>query len=184
MMINGHHTSLTPIEQARRTAALAAYQTEQEPALSSSYDERRYGKYAADVIRDCKRDVAAASPDSELTVFREVAAKLGQAAADQWLPKGEVAAILNDVAMADGNFGMTESPSPYWRRVMRIEPRALARAFERELLGRNNLVSGQASGRAGRSPSIKLDAAVPDQFLLFSFAGDSVVSRNRPNGTK
>jgi putative DNA primase/helicase len=77
-----------------------------DAGISESDDERLYGHYAAQILRDCKRDVALAPPDAKKIVFQEVANTLSQMAADGWLPKAMTVDRLLEIAEAHGSFGL------------------------------------------------------------------------------
>jgi putative DNA primase/helicase len=77
-----------------------------DAGISESDDERLYGHYAAQILRDCRRDVALAPPDAKKIVFQEVANTLGQMAADGWLPKAMTVDRLLEIAEAHGSFGL------------------------------------------------------------------------------
>lgn len=112
---------LTAIELSRRAAVLSAAnppQTDQrgkakpppvEAFISEPSDERRYGKMAAQVIRDARRSVALASNDAQLAVFQQAAATLAEAVEGQWLPKNVMVDRLRDIAAAHGFFGQEAS---------------------------------------------------------------------------
>jgi hypothetical protein len=70
-------------------------------------DERLYGRHAAQILRDCRRDVALAPAGAKEIAFQEVAKKLGQAVADQWLPKTLMVDRLLEIALAHGSFGLS-----------------------------------------------------------------------------
>jgi putative DNA primase/helicase len=116
---------LTAVESARRAAALTANQASNQPmdfapaemldvvaaasadtAKREDNDERLYGRYAAQILSDGRRDVALAASDTKAIAFQEVAKKIGQAVADQWLPKAVMADRLLDIAEAHGSFGL------------------------------------------------------------------------------
>jgi hypothetical protein len=58
-----------------------------DAGILESDDERLYGRHAAQILRECRRDVALAPADVKTIAFQDVAKKLGQTVADQWLPK-------------------------------------------------------------------------------------------------
>jgi RecA-family ATPase len=116
---------LTPIEAAQRAAALKANQAPNQrlaPAVSPGMidevaaiadaagpernDAFLYGKHAAKILGDGRRDVALASANEKRTVFREVAKTFGQAVADQWIPKSAMMDRLVDIAETHGCFGL------------------------------------------------------------------------------
>jgi putative DNA primase/helicase len=70
-------------------------------------DERLYEPRAAQILRDCRRDVALAPADAKEIAFQEVAKRIGQAVADQWLPKAVMVDWLMDIAQAHGSFGLS-----------------------------------------------------------------------------
>jgi putative DNA primase/helicase len=69
-------------------------------------DERLYGRHAAEILRDCRRDVALAPSGAKTIAFQDVAKKLGQAVTDQWLPKAAAVDRLLEIAEAHGSFGL------------------------------------------------------------------------------
>jgi putative DNA primase/helicase len=115
---------LTAIESARRAAALKANGESDQPtaaAVSSEMleevaavdeagsevaDERLFGPRTAQFLSDCRRDVALAPEDTKKIVFQEMAKKIGQAVAGQWLPKTVMMDRLLDIAEAHGSFGL------------------------------------------------------------------------------
>jgi putative DNA primase/helicase len=116
---------LTAIEAAQRAAALKANHAQNQrsaPAVSPGMmdedaaiadaagpernDAFPYGKHAAKILSDGRRDVALASADEKRTVFREVAKTFGQAVADQWIPKSAMMDRLVDIAETHGCFGL------------------------------------------------------------------------------
>jgi len=117
---------LTAIESARRAAALKANREPDQPtvaAVSSEMldevaavtdtadsevaDERLFGPRTAQFLSDCRRDVALAPEDTKKIVFQEMAKKIGQAVAGQWLPKTVMTDRLLDIAEAHGSFGLS-----------------------------------------------------------------------------
>ena len=115
---------LTPIELARRAAALKANQesdaavavssemldevaTVANTAGSEATDERLFGRRTAQFLSDCRRDVALASEETRKIVFQEVARKIGEAVADQWLSKAAMMDCLFHIAEAHRFFGLT-----------------------------------------------------------------------------
>ncbi len=98
-------TPLTPLELQRRAAALntQSYGTNGGGPAQSDID--LYGKHAAGMLRDCKRDIAQAFPPDRIGVFKSAAQRLGHAVADRWLPKDIVAERLQEIAVAHGSFG-------------------------------------------------------------------------------
>jgi putative DNA primase/helicase len=143
---------LTAIESARRAAALKANQDPCQPratAVSSSElpdgvsavanmaepndtDERLFGPRTAQFLRDCRRDVRLASEETRKIVFQEVAEKIGEAVADQWLSKAAMMDCLFQIAEAHCFFGLT--PDQFQQLVadaaeaIRIPPAAPASA--------------------------------------------------------
>jgi putative DNA primase/helicase len=112
-------TPLTAIETARRAAALTENQESHQPpapvvtpetldvvAVPDENDEHLYGRYAAQILSDGRRDVALAPSDAKMMAFQEVAKKIGQAVADQWLSKAAMVDRLLDIAEAHGCFGL------------------------------------------------------------------------------
>jgi putative DNA primase/helicase len=116
---------LTAIESARRAAALKANKESDQPtaaAVSSEMldevavvtntagpeatDERLFGRRTAQFLSGCRRDVALASEETRKTVFQEVAKKIGEAVADQWLPKAAMMDRLFHIAEAHRSFGL------------------------------------------------------------------------------
>jgi putative DNA primase/helicase len=69
--------------------------------------ERLYGRRAAKILRDCKRDVALAPSHAKKIAFQKVVTRIGQAAADQWLPKAAMVDWLMDIARAHGSLGLS-----------------------------------------------------------------------------
>ena len=67
---------------------------------------RLYGRRAAQVLSEGRRDVALASSDAKRSVYQEVVRSISQAVADQWLPKTVMADWLMDIARAHGSFGL------------------------------------------------------------------------------
>jgi RecA-family ATPase len=117
---------LTAIESALRAAALKANQESDQStaaAVSSEMlgevaavtdtagsevvDERQFGRRTALFLSDCRRDVALASEDTKKIVFQEVAKKIGEAVADQWLTKAAMMDRLQDIAEGHGSFGLS-----------------------------------------------------------------------------
>jgi AAA domain len=69
--------------------------------------ERLYGNRAAEILRNCQRDVALASAgDGKIAAFRKAATMLGEAVAGQWLPKDVIADHLQNIANAHNLFGL------------------------------------------------------------------------------
>jgi len=116
---------LTAIESARRAAALKANQAPQQPigaaVPSETLDEAAaitdftmpkandvflYGQHAAKILSDCSRAVALAPEETRKIVFQEVAKKIGEAVAGQWLPKATMMDRLLEIAEAHGSFGL------------------------------------------------------------------------------
>jgi hypothetical protein len=117
---------LTAIESARRAAALKANQEPSQPLapvvsagilskkvvavtdapVSEATDEHLFGGRTAKMLSNCWRDVALAREDMKKIVFYEMAKKLGEAVAGQWLPKAVMMDRLLDVAEAHGSFGL------------------------------------------------------------------------------
>jgi putative DNA primase/helicase len=64
------------------------------------------GRRTAQFLSGCRRDVALASPETRKIVFQEVAKKIGEAVADQWLPKAAMMDHLRDIAECHGSFGL------------------------------------------------------------------------------
>jgi len=117
---------LTPIESARRAAALKATQESHRAAVaavasemlgedgaatdtagSEVLDERLFGRRTALFLSDCRRDVALAPEDTKKIVFQEVAKKIGEAVANQWLSKAAMMDHLQDIAVGHCSFGLT-----------------------------------------------------------------------------
>jgi hypothetical protein len=116
---------LTATEKARRAAVL---EKSQEPggqltaAVTSEPDEAaevmantsaqensdafKYGHHAAQILSDCRRDVAVAPKGMKLVAFQEVAEKIGNAVSGQWLPKAVMADRLFEIAEAHRSFGL------------------------------------------------------------------------------
>ena len=118
---------LTAIESARRAAALKGNQEPKRPlaaaaspemgdegvvvnetAAPEANDEIDFGPRTAQILRNCRRDVAFAPEDTKKIVFQEVAKKLGEAVAGQWLPKTVMIDRLLDIAEAHGSFGLNQ----------------------------------------------------------------------------
>jgi putative DNA primase/helicase len=115
---------LTAIESARRAAALKANGESAQPtaaamsfevldevatvdtASSEVTDKRQFGQRTAQILSDCRRDVALAPKDTKKIVFQDIAKKLGQAVTGQWLPKAVMMDRLSDIADAHGSFGL------------------------------------------------------------------------------
>ena len=116
---------LTAIESARRAAALKANQDSHQPtaaAVSSEMleevavttdttvpeanDAFLYGQHAAKILSDCSRAVALAPKEARKIAFQEAAKKIGEAVADQWLPKAMMMDRLLDIAETHGSFGL------------------------------------------------------------------------------
>jgi AAA domain len=112
---------LTAIESARRAGALKADRESNQPtaaAVSSEMldeddavastaepedtDERLFGRRTAR-----QREVALASEETRKIVFQEVARKIGEAVADQWLSKAAMMDCLFHIAEAHRFFGLT-----------------------------------------------------------------------------
>jgi len=117
---------LTAIETASRAAVLKASQDPRQPmaavvssemldeitavtdtARSEAADKRLFGQRTALFLSDCRRDVALASENTKKIVFQEVAKKIGEAVADQWLTKAAMMDRLQDIAEGHGSFGLT-----------------------------------------------------------------------------
>jgi hypothetical protein len=116
---------LTPIETARRAAALKANQESNRPlaaavssemrdevvavnetAVPEANDEFLFGRRAAQILSDSRREVALAPEGMKKIVFQEIAKKLGEEVAGQWLPKTVMIDRLLDIAQAHGSFGL------------------------------------------------------------------------------
>ncbi|MBR0941566.1 AAA family ATPase [Bradyrhizobium liaoningense] len=115
---------LTPIETARRTAALkeqkanrtlgaaAAPEMRDElvavngTAAPEPNDEFDFGARTARILRNCRRDVALAPDDTKKIVFQRIAKKLGEAVAGQWLPRTVMIDRLLDIAVTHSSFGL------------------------------------------------------------------------------
>jgi putative DNA primase/helicase len=115
---------LTAIEAARRAAALKANrESDQTTAAAVSFemldevaavdtagsevaDKRQFGQRTAQILSDCRRDMALAPAHTKKTVFQEIAKKLGEEVAGQWLPKMVMVDRLSDFAQAHGSFGL------------------------------------------------------------------------------
>src|SRR5258708_38601792 len=113
---------LTATEAGRRAAAMKANQESHQPtaaAVSSEMleevaavdeagsevaDEHLFGRRTAQFLSDCRRDVALAPQDAKKIVFQEIAKKIGQEVAGQWLPKTVMMDRLSDIAEAHGSF--------------------------------------------------------------------------------
>ena len=114
---------LTATERARRAAVLAANQpaaandpidigdSAEAPAdqiLHEPNGVRIYGQYAAEILRNSKRDVALASMgEDKISAFRRAATSLSEAVAGQWLPKDVIVDQLQDIAVAHNSFGLS-----------------------------------------------------------------------------
>ena len=69
---------------------------------------RIYGQYAAEILRNSKRDVALASMgEDKISAFRRAATSLSEAVAGQWLPKDVIVDQLQDIAVAHNLFGLS-----------------------------------------------------------------------------
>ena len=115
---------LTAIESARRAAALKANrESSQTTAAAVSFempdevaavdtagsevaDKRQFGQRTAQILSDCRRDMALAPEHTKKTVFQEIAKRLGEEVAGQWLPKMVMVDRLSDFAQAHGSFGL------------------------------------------------------------------------------
>jgi putative DNA primase/helicase len=116
---------LTPIETARRAAALKANQESNRPlaaaassemrdevvavnetAVPEANDELLFGRRAAQILSDSRREVALAPEGVKKIVFQEIAKKFGAEVAGQWLPKTVMIDRLLDIAQAHGSFGL------------------------------------------------------------------------------
>jgi putative DNA primase/helicase len=112
---------LTAIEAARRVAALKANLESHQPtaaavgfdmldgfaaAGSEATDKRQFGQRTAQILSDCRREMALAPEDSKKIVFQEIAKKLGEEVAGQWLTKVAMVDRLSDFAQAHGSFGL------------------------------------------------------------------------------
>jgi putative DNA primase/helicase len=115
---------LTAIESARRAAALKANrESDTAVAVSSEMldevatvantarpeatDERLFGRRTAQFLSGCRRDVALASEETRKIVFQEVAKKIGEAVAEQWLSKAAMVDRLFHIAEGHRFFGLT-----------------------------------------------------------------------------
>ena len=114
---------LTATERARRAAVLAANQpaaandpidigdSAEAPADQIPHEPngvRIYGQYAAEILRNAKRDVALASMgEDKISAFRRAATSLSEAVAGQWLPKDVIVDQLQDIAVAHNSFGLS-----------------------------------------------------------------------------
>jgi hypothetical protein len=96
---------LTANESALRAAALKANrESDQTTTAAISFemldevaavdtagfevaDKRQFGQRTAQILSDCRRDMALAPEHTKKTVFQEIAKKLGEEVAGQWLPK-------------------------------------------------------------------------------------------------
>src|SRR6266851_5432967 len=58
------------------------------------------------ILSDCCRDVALAPKENKRSVFEEVAKKMGDAVAGQWLPKTVMMDRLLGIAETHGSFGL------------------------------------------------------------------------------
>jgi hypothetical protein len=149
---------LTPVELARRAAALTATRSDDqegdanaETVHSEPSDERQYGTKAAKILRDAKRGVALASNDAKLAVFHEAAAALAQAVASQWLPKNVMVDRLYEIATANGFFGrhrhdIEEAIGKYSENVpLPVKPVALPPLSSHPERPKRRLISHRAS---------------------------------------
>lgn len=110
------------------------------PAFPAS-DDRQCGSRAAGILRNAARDVALApSIEAKLIAFSEVAATLGRAVSDLWLPKTIVVQRLNQIADAHRRFGLGND------EIERIVSEAIARTDLRFK------AAPSTSARAGRAP--------------------------------
>jgi hypothetical protein len=117
---------LTALESSRRAAALkASVDANQLPALAVSAaavqedamspetsppkhsDEFLYGRHAAQILSDCRRNVALAPEFEKKIAFQQASTAIGEAVAGQWLPKAVMVDNLLDIAQAHGLFGLT-----------------------------------------------------------------------------
>lgn len=118
---------LTTIESARRAAVLKANQESNHPLAGAMYSEIRdeavgvneagvtegkdeflFGPRTAQLLRDCTRDVALASGDAKKIVFQEIAKRMGEAVAGEWLSKTAMIDRLAAIAEAHGSFGLKQ----------------------------------------------------------------------------
>jgi len=116
---------LTANESALRAAALKANrESDQTTAATVSFemldevaavdtagsevaDKRQFGQRTAQILSDCRRDMALAPEHTKKTVFEEIAKKLGEEVAGQWLPKSVMVDRLLDIAEAHGSLGLS-----------------------------------------------------------------------------
>jgi putative DNA primase/helicase len=72
-------------------------------------DARAFGKHAASILRESARIIAIAPADVEkIAAFQQAAETLSKAVLEQWIPKNVMVERLNDVALANGNFGVDQ----------------------------------------------------------------------------
>jgi putative DNA primase/helicase len=94
------HVASVPEQQEMVAAAYA------DAAIPERNNERLYGRYAARILSNGRRDVALAPSDAKKIEFQKVAKSIGQAVADQWLPKAAMMDWLMEIARAHGSFGL------------------------------------------------------------------------------
>lgn len=76
------------------------------PDVHEPNEDRLYGQRAAQILRNCRRDVALASTTEEkIAAFRMIAGTLTEAVSAQWLPKDVMVDRLLDIAAAHNSFG-------------------------------------------------------------------------------
>jgi putative DNA primase/helicase len=106
-MLTANPTSDQPIASAAPEPLEAVAAADADVPVPERNDERLYGPHAAQILRNSKRDVALAPADAKTTAFQEVTKRIGQAVADQWLPKAVMVDRLLEIAVAHGSFGLT-----------------------------------------------------------------------------
>jgi putative DNA primase/helicase len=108
-------------------------------------DERRYGPYAARILRECRRDVALAPADVKTIAFQEVAKKLGQTVAEQWLPKAVAVDRLLEIAEAHGSFGLNSEQLQQLISAAAVEIRIPKTTLPASVPPKRRLISHRAS---------------------------------------
>ncbi len=99
-------------ESDQTTAATVSFEMLDEVAVvdtagSEVADKRQFGQRTAQILSDCRRDMALAPEHTKKTVFQDIAKKLGEEVAGQWLPKSLMVDRLLDIAEAHGSLGLS-----------------------------------------------------------------------------
>jgi len=98
---SGSLTAAVFTEMLDEAAAMVA-----DTSALESTDAREYGPHAAQILSGCWRDVALAPKESKRSVFEEVAKRMGDAVAGQWLPKTVMMDRLQIIAETHRYFGL------------------------------------------------------------------------------